>query len=820
LPDYYVEVGGSLLSPLGKVVPIDINDEMRQSYLDYAMSVIVGRALPDVRDGLKPVHRRILYAMYQLGMTPDKPHRKSAHIVGQVMAKFHPHGDSAIYDALVRLAQDFSCRYPLVDGHGNFGSVDGDSAAAMRYTEARMAKITMELLADIEKNTVDFIPNYDGSDQEPVVLPSKIPNLLVNGSSGIAVGMATNIPPHNLGEVIDGILYLIENPGAGIEELMRFIKGPDFPTAGKIMGRHGIREAYFNGRGSIKVRANTDVEKIGSGKSAIIVNELPYMVNKARLVEKIAELVKEKKIDGITDLRDESDRRGMRVVIELRRDVSPEIILNQLYKHTQMQETFGVIMLALVDGAPRVLNLREMLYYYLDHQKEVITRRTRFDLAKAEDRAHIVEGLLIALDHIDEVINTIRSSRTVEIARKSLMEKFSLSERQAEAIVEMRLRSLTGLEREKLDKEYADLMDRIAYLRSVLENEWMVYDIIKKELTEIRQKFADPRRTVISEEEFNLDLEDLIQEEEMVITITNQGYIKRIALDTYKSQRRGGRGIAAMGTKEEDFVRHLFITSTHHYFLFFTNRGKVYRLKVHEIPEGGRTAKGTAIVNLIQIESDERINAVIPVKEFVQDVYLFMATRRGIVKKSPLVQYNSSRRDGIIGITLDEGDELVEVMLTDGSQDLILGTRNGLAIHFSEADVTPYSRTARGVRGIRLRAKDEVVSMDTLRPETDVLVVTANGFGKRTRAEEYKQQARGGKGIINIKTTERNGEVVSLQVVRPEEEVMMISREGIIIRIQAKDVSIMGRATQGVTLMRLGPGDKLVAVAKVNSEEE
>jgi len=808
------------LTPLGKVVPININDEMKQSYLDYAMSVIVGRALPDVRDGLKPVHRRILYALHQLGMTPDKPHRKSAHIVGQVMAKFHPHGDASIYDALVRLAQDFSCRYPLVDGHGNFGSVDGDSAAAMRYTEARMAKITMELLADIEKKTVDFIPNYDGSDEEPTILPSKIPNLLVNGSSGIAVGMATNIPPHNLGEVIDGILHLIENPSAGPEELMEFIKGPDFPTSGKIMGRYGIREAYVNGRGSIKVRSNTLIEKIGSGKSAIIVNELPYMVNKARLVEKIAELVKEKKIDGITDLRDESDRRGMRVVIELRRDVNPEIILNQLYKHTQMQETFGVIMLALVDGEPRVLNLREMLYYYLDHQKQVITRRSKFDLAKAEDRAHIVEGLLIALDHIDEVINTIRASRTVDIARKALMEKFSLSEKQAEAIVEMRLRSLTGLEREKLDKEYGELMDRIAYLRAVLENEWMVYDIIKNELSDIKQRFADPRRTVITDEEFNIDLEDLIQEEEMVITITSQGYIKRIALDTYKSQRRGGRGIAGMGTKEEDFVRHLFITSTHHYFLFFTNRGKVYRLKVHEIPEGGRTAKGTAIVNLIQIDRDERINAVIPVKEFVQDAYLFMATRRGIVKKSPLVQYNTSRRDGIIGISLDEGDELVEVMLTDGAQEVILGTRNGLAIHFSEEDVTPYSRTARGVRGIRLRDKDEVVSMDTLRPETDVLVVTANGFGKRTKAEEYKQQTRGGKGIINIKTTQRNGEVVSLQVVRPEEEVMMISREGIIIRIMARDVSEMGRATQGVTLMRLGSGDKLVAVAKVNLEEE
>lgn len=804
----------------GKVVPIDINDEMKQSYLDYAMSVIVGRALPDVRDGLKPVHRRILYAMSQLGMTPDKPHRKSAHIVGQVMAKFHPHGDMSIYDALVRLAQDFSCRYPLVDGHGNFGSVDGDSAAAMRYTEARMAKITMEMLADIEKNTVDFIPNYDGSDQEPTILPSKIPNLLVNGSSGIAVGMATNIPPHNLGEVIDGILHLIDNPGAETEDLMNFIKGPDFPTAGKIMGRGGIRSAYTYGRGSIKVRASTRIDKIGSGKSAIIINEIPYMVNKARLVEKIADLVREKRVDGITDLRDESDRNGMRVVIELRRDANPDVILNQLYKHTQMQETFGVNMIALVDGEPRVLNLREIIYYYLDHQKQVITRRSRFDLDKAEERAHIVEGLLIALDHIDEVISTIRASRTVEIARQSLMEKFSLSARQAEAIVEMRLRALTGLEREKLDTEYDELQKKIAYLRSVLENEWMVYQIIREELAEIRKKFSDARRTVIMDEDIDIDDEDLIQEEDVVITITNQGYIKRIPLDTYKSQRRGGRGIAGMGTKEEDFVRHLFIASTHHYFLFFTNKGKVYRLKGHEIPEGGRTAKGTAIVNLLQVEKEERITAVIPVKEFLEDMYLFMSTRRGIVKKTGLTQYKNSRRDGIIAINLDEGDDLVEVKLTDGRQDIMLGTRNGVAIRFSEEDVPPYGRTARGVKGISLRKGDELVSMDNVRPGAEVLVVTANGFGKRTSVEEYRSQARGGQGIINIKTTGRNGAVVALQIVRPEEEVMMISREGIIIRIKTRDISSMGRATQGVTLMRLDQGDKLVAVAKVNTDEE
>ncbi|MCL6477898.1 MAG: DNA gyrase subunit A [Peptococcaceae bacterium] len=806
--------------PAGKVVPIDINEEMRQSYLDYAMSVIVGRALPDVRDGLKPVHRRILYAMYQLGMTPDKPHRKSAHIVGQVMAKFHPHGDMAIYDALVRLAQDFSCRYPLVDGHGNFGSVDGDSAAAMRYTEARMASITLEMLADIEKNTVDFIPNYDGSDQEPTILPARVPNLLVNGSSGIAVGMATNIPPHNLGEVIDGILHLIENPNAGLEELMKFIKGPDFPTAGKIMGREGIRAAYTDGRGSIKVRANTVIEKLSGGKSAIIVKEIPYMVNKARLVEKIAELVREKKIDGISDLRDESDRTGMRIVIELRRDVNPDVILNQLYKHTQMQETFGVNMLALVDGEPRVLNLREILYYYLAHQKEIITRRSRFDLQKAEDRAHIVEGLLIALDHIDEVINTIRASKTVDEARKALMEKFNLTEKQAEAIVEMRLRSLTGLERQKLDNEYAELKERIAYLRAVLENEWMVYRIIKEELTEIKKKFSDPRRTVISDEEVFLDVEDLIQEEDVVITITNQGYIKRIALDTYKSQRRGGRGIAGMGTKEEDFVRHLFIASTHHFFLFFTNRGKVYRLKVHEIPEGGRTAKGTAIVNLLPIEKDERITAVIPVKEFLEEMYLFMVTRRGIVKKTQLTQYKTSRRDGIIAINLDGGDELVEVTLTDGNQEIMLGTGKGMAIRFFEKDVAPYGRTARGVKGIHLKEGDEVVSMDIVRTGADVLVVTENGFGKRTGVEEYRPQARGGIGLKNVKITGRNGSVVALQIVRPDEEVMMISREGIIIRIRAKDVSLMGRSTQGVTLMRLDQGDKLVAVAKVTSADD
>lgn len=804
---------------IGKVIPIDINEEMKHSYLDYAMSVIVGRALPDVRDGLKPVHRRILYAMHQLGLTPDRPHRKSAHIVGEVMSKFHPHGDMAIYDALVRMAQDFASRYPLVDGHGNFGSVDGDAPAAMRYTEARMARITMAMLADIDKNTVDFIPNYDGSTEEPAVLPARIPNLLVNGSSGIAVGMATNIPPHNLGEIIDGVIKLIDNPEVTIPELMQVIKGPDFPTGGKIMGRQGIREAYQTGRGTIKVRAQASIEKISGGKNAIVVHEIPFMVNKARLIEKIAELVREKKIEGITDLRDESDRQGMRIVIELRRDAKPQVVLNQLYKHTQMQETFGVIMLALVNGQPQVLNLRQMLHHYLDHQKEVVIRRTRFDLEKAEARAHIVEGLRVALDHIDEVINTIRSSRTVEIAKNALMEKFSLSEKQAQAILDMRLQRLTGLERDKLEEEYKELLEKIACLRGILADERKVLQVIKEELIEMRQKFADPRRTVISDEDSSLEVEDLIPDEEVVITITNQGYIKRMPLDAYRSQRRGGRGVTAMGTKEEDFVRHLFITSTHHYFLFFSNQGKVYRLKVHEIPEASRQSKGTALVNLLYIGQQERITAVIPVREFSKGLYLFMATRSGVVKKTELEQFDTSRRDGIIAIKLDERDELVDVKLTTGTEEIILGTRQGLAIRFSEKEVLPYGRTARGVKGIGLQPGDMVVAMDIVRPDGDVLVVTDNGYGKRTPVSEYRLQARGGKGIISARVTERNGPVSAMLVVKPEEEIMVISAEGIIIRLKASEISSMGRAAQGVMLMRLGPGDRLVDAALVNAEE-
>ena len=802
-------------SMTGKVIPINISAEMKNSYLDYAMSVIVGRALPDVRDGLKPVHRRILYAMHDLGMTPDKPHRKSAHIVGNVLAKFHPHGDVSVYDALVRMAQDFACRYPLVDGHGNFGSVDGDSAAAMRYTEARLAKISTEMLDDIEKDTVEFIPNYDGSTKEPTVLPSRTPNLLINGSAGIAVGMATNIPPHNLGEVVDGVVLLIDNPDAGIGELINMVHGPDFPTGGKIMGRDGINSAYRTGRGSIKVRAQTSVEKMAMNRESIIVNEIPYQVNKARLIEKIAELVKEKKVEGISDLRDESDRRGMRIVIELKRDANHQVVLNQLYKHTQMQESFGVIMLALVDGRPEVLNLKQVLFYYIEHQKDVVVRRTRFDLNKAEARAHIVEGLRIALAHLDEVVRIIRASRTADEARKSLMEAFSLSERQAEAIVEMRLRQLTGLEIEKLEAEYRDLLEKIAYLRAILADEKKVLTIIKEELFVIKKKYADPRRTVISDEYVTMVTEDLIPEEEMVITITHQGYVKRTLQDNYKSQRRGGRGITAMGTKEKDFVRHLFVASTHHYFLFFTNKGKVYRLKVHEIPEASRQAKGTAIVNLLNVDGDDKITTVIPVREFSEDQFLFMVTRRGFIKKTPLNGFDTSRRDGIIALSLEDGDELVDVKLTGGSEEILLGTKKGLAIRFPEADVRSMGRTARGVKGISLSKKDEVVVMETVREDAYLLTVTANGYGKRTSLSKYRVQSRAGKGIINIRTTTRNGPLVTMQVVREGEEVMMISAEGIIIRLQTEHIPSMGRTTQGVTLMRINPGDAVVAVAKV-----
>lgn len=804
----------------GKILPLDIEEEMKKSYIDYAMSVIVGRALPDVRDGLKPVHRRILYSMFERGVTPDKPHKKSARIVGDVLGKYHPHGDSAVYDSIVRMAQDFSIRYPLIDGHGNFGSIDGDSAAAMRYTEVRLSKFALEMMSDINKETVNFIPNYDGTEEEPVVLPSRVPNLLVNGSAGIAVGMATNIPPHNLGEVIDGVIMVIDNPDVTIPELMTVIKGPDFPTGALILGREGIKSAYTTGRGAIKIRARATVEQLSNGKQRIVVTEIPYQVNKARLVEKIAELVRDKKVDGITDLRDESDRNGMRVVIELRRDVNGRIILNQLYKHTQLQESFGVITLALVDGQPRVLNLKQVLSYYLDHQKEIIIRRARFDLAKAEARAHIVEGLRIALDQIDAVISTIRESKTTEIAREQLMARFGLSEKQAQAILEMRLRALTGLEREKLEEEYRELIKTIAYLKEILNNEKLVLQIIKDELLVIKEKYNDHRRTQITKDDSEMDDEDLIAEEDMVITITNNGYIKRLNINTYRSQKRGGRGITAMTTKEEDFVEHLFITTTHHYLVVFTNKGKAYRLKVHEIPEAGRTAKGTALVNLLYISGEETVTAVIPVREYSKTFYLFMATRRGVVKKSVLSEYNSSRKDGIAAINLDENDELIGVKMTNGNEDIILGTRKGKAIRFNEQEVRSIGRTARGVKGISLDKDDWVVSMDAVIDAAELMVISENGFGKRTSIEEYHGQSRGGKGLLTMKVTPKTGFLVAIKVVKPGDELMIITKEGIIIRIDVEDASVMGRNTQGVTLMRLYDNDQVVAVAKVVSREE
>jgi DNA gyrase subunit A len=804
----------------GKILPVNIEEEMKKSYIDYAMSVIVGRALPDVRDGLKPVHRRILYAMYEMGMTADKPHKKSARVVGDVLAKYHPHGDTAVYDTMVRLAQDFSTRYPLIDGHGNFGSIDGDSAAAMRYTEARMSKIAAELLADIQKDTVDFIPNYDETLKEPVVLPSRFPNLLVNGSSGIAVGMATNIPPHNLGEVIDGLTKMIDEPEISVKELMLAIKGPDFPTGGIILGRAGIKSAYNTGRGVVKIRAKAQIERMNNGKERIVVTELPYQVNKAKLVEKIADLVRDKKIDGITDLRDESDRTGMRVVIELRRDVNAKVILNQLYKHTQMQETFGIIMLALVDGQPKVLNLKQVLEHYLNHQKEVVTRRTRYDLDRAEERAHIVEGLRIALKNLDEVVQTIRQSANREAAKIALMQKFTLSEKQADAILDMRLHRLTGLEREKLEEEYRELIKTIAYLSEVLANERMLMGIIKDELLKIKEKFADARRTQITAEEHSFEVEDLIAEEDAVITITHNGYIKRMPAAAYRSQKRGGRGVTAMTTRDEDFVEHLFITTTHHYLLFFTNRGKVYRLKVHEIPESGRQAKGTAIVNLLYLNNGEMITAVIPVKSFEEDGYLFMATKGGVVKKTPLNEFDTSRRDGIIALHLDEEDELIGVKLTDGKQEIILGTQNGMAIRFPEEEVRSMGRTARGVKGITLEDGDQVVGLAYAKQGADLLAVTEKGFGKRTSLEEYRSQSRGGKGIYTIKISKRNGKLVALMVVEPGDDIMVISGEGIMIRVGVDEISRLGRMTQGVTIMRLAENDRVVAVARVTSREE
>lgn len=799
----------------GKIIPIRIEDEMKKSYIDYAMSVIIGRALPDVRDGLKPVHRRILYSMHESGMGQDKPHKKSARVVGDVLGRYHPHGDSAVYDAMVRLAQDFSTRYLLIDGHGNFGSVDGDSAAAMRYTEVRMSKIAVEMLKDIEKETVDFSSNYDDSLEEPSVLPARIPNLLINGSSGIAVGMATNIPPHNLVEVINGVINLIDNPDISIKELMTTVKGPDYPTGGVIMGTDGIRQVYETGRGSIVTRAQSRIEKLNNGKTRIVVTELPYQVNKAKLIEKIAELVRDKKIDGITDLRDESDRTGMRMIIDLRRDVNPQIILNQLYKKTQLQDSFGVIMLALVGGEPKVLNLKEVLFHYLEHQKDVIVRRTRYDLKKAEERLHIVEGLKIAIDHIDEVIRIIRQSKDIETSKNNLMERFGLTEKQAQAIVDMRLGKLSGLEREKLEEEYKELISRIAHYRNVLSDEKLVLQIIKEEISAIRDKYGDVRRTQITFMADSLEAEDLIAEEDVVIAITHNGYIKRQPITTYRSQKRGGRGVSAITTKEEDFVEHLFITTTHNYLLFFTKKGKVYRLKVYEIPEASRQSKGTAIVNLLSLSGEDTITAVIPVREFVDGYYLVTATKEGVVKKTSLTEYDSSRRDGLIALTLDEGDELVGVKLTSGEDDIIIATQKGLVIRFSETDVRSMGRTARGVRGIGLESNNRVVGMETAKPEASVLLVTESGFSKRTRLAEFRTQHRGGKGVIGMKITPRNGLVVGILIVTEGDEVMIITQEGIMIRMSVDGISIMGRSTQGVMTMRLSENDKVVALARV-----
>ena len=804
----------------GKVVNVDINSEMKKCYIDYAMSVIAGRALPDVRDGLKPVHRRILYSMQQMGITPDKSYRKCARIVGEVLGKYHPHGDSSVYDALVRMAQDFSMRYMLVDGHGNFGSVDGDGAAAMRYTESRMSKISMEMVRDINKETVDFIPNFDGEEKEPVVLPSRFPNLLVNGSSGIAVGMATNIPPHNLGEVIDGVTMLIDNPETTVLELMSVIKGPDFPTAGIIMGKSGIRAAYETGKGRIVVRAKCEIEE-EKNRQRIIVTELPYQVNKARLIENIADLVKDKRVTGISDLRDESDREGMRIVIDLKKDANANVVLNTLYKHTKLQDTFGVTMLALVENnQPQILNLKQVLNYYIKHQKEVVTRRTVFDLRKAEERAHILEGLRIALDNIDEVIRIIRHSETAEIAKNTLIEKFGLTVIQAQSILEMRLRRLTGLERDKIEAEYNELMKQIEYLNEILASEEKLLGVIKDELAEIKKKYNDERRTQITKVENEIDIEDLIEEQDVVITITNAGYAKRIPADTYSAQRRGGKGIQAMTTKENDFVEHVFVASTHSNLLFFTNKGKAYKIKAYELPDAGRTAKGTNLVNLIPVEKGEKIEAVLSIKDLNEEnAFLFMATKQGLVKKTPLSDFNNIRKNGLIAINLREDDELLKVKVTHGDADIIIATQEGYAIKFNEQDVRPIGRTATGVRAINLREGDIAVCMDIAVDGEELLVISENGFGKRTPLEEYKLQNRGGMGLITYKMSEKTGKVVGATVCKDDKELMLINSSGVAIRINISDISVTSRSAMGVTLMRTLNDEKIVAIAKVDKNE-
>lgn len=807
-----------------KVQDVDLKRTMEKSYIDYAMSVIASRALPDVRDGLKPVQRRILYAMIELNNGPDKPHRKCARIVGDTMGKYHPHGDSSIYDALVKLAQDFSTRYPLIDGHGNFGSVDGDGAAAMRYTEARLSKISMEMLADINKDTVDFFPNFDESEKEPLVLPSRFPNLLVNGTSGIAVGMATNIPPHNLREIIDAVVKIIdnkveENKDTEIEEVLDIVKGPDFPTGAEIIGTSGIEESYRTGRGRITVRAVSEIETMPNGKSRIIVTEIPYMVNKARLIEKIADLVKEKKIDGITELRDESDRNGMRIVIELRRDVNPNVILNHLYKHTQLQDTFGVIMLALVNNEPKVLNLLQMLNLYLDHQKDVITRRTKYDLNKAEERAHILQGLLKALDHIDEVINIIRNSKNGNEAKERLIERFGFSDAQAQAIIDMRLRSLTGLERERLEEEFAELTKKIAEYKAILADEKLLLGVIKEEIIKIRDKYGDDRRTKIGFDENDISVEDLIPDETMLIAMTKLGYIKRMTIDNFKSQHRGGKGIKGMHTIDEDFIEDLLMTKNHHYIMFFTNLGRVYRLKAYEIPEAGRTARGTAIINLLQLMPDEKITAVIPIKEYKEDRFLFMATKKGVVKKTSVKEYENIRKSGLIAINLREDDELIEVKITDGKKDVFLVTKNGMCIRFNEQDVRPTGRSSTGVIGMALEDGDEIVGMQLNTQGDYLLFVSANGLGKRTSINEFTVQHRAGKGVKCYKIVEKTGEVVGVKAVNDDNEVMLITTEGIIIRIMVSDIPILGRITSGVKLINLDNENVSVAcMAKVRDD--
>ena len=804
---------------------VDLKKTMESSYIDYAMSVIAQRALPDVRDGLKPVQRRVLYSMIELNNGPDKPHRKCARIVGDTMGKYHPHGDSSIYGALVNMAQDWSFRYPLVDGHGNFGSVDGDGAAAMRYTEARLSKISMEMLADIGKDTVDFVPNFDETEKEPTVLPSRFPNLLVNGTTGIAVGMATNIPPHNLREVINGVVKIIDNQvledrGTDIEELLTIVKGPDFPTGGTILGTAGINEAYRTGRGKVRVRAVTSIEPMQNGKNRIVVTELPYMVNKARLIEKIAELVRDKKIDGITDLRDESDRQGMRICIELRRDVNPNVVLNLLYKHTQLQDTFGVIMLALVDNQPKVLNLYEMLNYYLIHQEEVVTRRTKYDLNKAEERAHILQGLLTALDNIDEVINIIRSSKNTQEAKDRLMERFSLTDVQAQAIVDMRLRALTGLEREKLENEYAELMERITELKAILADKKKLLGVIREEILLIADKYGVDRRTSIGFDEYDISMEDLIPVTNTVITMTKLGYIKRMSLDNFRAQNRGGKGIKGMETIDDDYIEELLMTTSHHYLMFFTNTGRVYRMKAYEIPEASRTARGTAIINLLQLQPGEKITAVIPIREYTEGHFLFMATKKGIVKKTPITDYANVRKTGLAAINLREDDELIEVKKTDNNQDIFLVTKYGQCIRFKETDVRKTGRTSMGVIGMNLTDGDEVVGMQMESQGDSLMIVSEKGLGKCTLISEFTTQNRGGKGVKCYKITEKTGNIVGVKAVNHDNEIMLITTEGIIIRIKVADTALLGRITSGVKLINLDENVTVASIAKVRENKE